>query len=96
LGYGDNNPFNAFFDAADSVSKTLVVIKNVLGGGYIMNTVEHINFSCTFNQTSGQYETQPEHEVWTTFKDGLSVLFAVLIIFMLVYLVTGRGFSITS
>lgn len=93
--FGDGNIFNNFFDTVDQAAKSMEVMRHVISGGYIMDTIGHFVVSCSFNET-GHLVSGGEHQVWTTFKDGVQVLVFMLGIFTLFYWATGRGHILTS
>jgi len=92
---GSGNPFNAFTDAIDQASKTMEIMKNIIGGGYIMNVVNHFSFNCSYDE-NGNLVDNGTSPVWDGFIDGFSFIVILLTIFTLFYWITGRGHILTS
>lgn len=94
-GWITTNPLNSFLDTVDQAAKSMEVMKNVIGGGYIFGVIDHFSISCGYdeNGTLIDFGTSP---VWTTFKEGISVVIIMLTIFTLFYWITGRGHILTS
>jgi hypothetical protein len=93
--FGDQTVLNNFFDTVDQAAKSMELLKHVISGGYIMDTINHFTISCSFNET-GHIITEPEHPVWTNLKEGINVLITLLMVFTLFYWATGRGHILTS
>jgi len=48
--FGEGNPFNALLDAAQRGWKGMETMVNIVSGGYIMDIVEHVSFSCSLDK----------------------------------------------
>jgi len=94
-GFGDGGVLNNFFDTVDQAAKAMEVLKHVISGDYIINTIDHFVLDCSYNAT-GHLVTGVEHPVWTGLKEGINVLITLLMIFTLFYWATGRGHILTS
>jgi hypothetical protein len=93
--FGDTGILNNFFDTVDQAAKSMEVMRHVISGGYIMDTIGHFAVSCSFNST-GHLVMGAEHEVWTNLKGGIQTLIFLLGVFTLFYWATGRGHILTS
>lgn len=94
-GFGDGGILNNFFDTVDQAAKSMEVLKHVISGGYIFNTIDHFVLDCSYNST-GHLVQGTEHPVWTNLKTGIQTLIVLLGIFTLFYWATGRGHILTS
>jgi hypothetical protein len=93
--FGDGGVLNNFFDTVDQAAKVMEVMKNVIAGTYITNTIDNFVVTCYYNET-GHLVSAPEPQVWTDLKTGVQYLFIMLAIFTLFYWATGRGHILTS
>lgn len=93
--FGDNEVMNNFFDTVDQAAKSMEIMRHVISGGYIMDTVDHFVLDCYYNET-GHLVRDNEHAVWTNLKTGIQTLIFLLGVFTLFYWATGRGHILTS
>ena len=93
--FGDNAVLNNFFDTVDQAAKGMEVMKHVISGTYITDTIDHFVISCYYDE-NGTLVTGAEHLVWTGLKEGIKTLVMLLMVFTLFYWATGRGHILTS
>ena len=93
--FGDNVVLNNFFDTVDQAAKSMELLKHVISGDYITDTIDHFVISCSYNAT-GHLVVGTEHPVWTGLKTGIKTLVTLLMVFTLFYWATGRGHILTS
>ena len=87
--------FNNFFDTIDAAAKTMEVMRHVISGEYIFDTIGNFGISCHYNST-GHLVVDADPAIWVLFKDNIKILVILLTVFTLFYWATGRGHILTS
>ena len=93
--FGDDGILNNFFDTVDQAAKSMEIMRHVISGDYITDTIDHFVISCSYDE-NGTLTTGTEHLVWTGLKTGIKTLVTLLMVFTLFYWATGRGHILTS
>lgn len=93
--FGDNTVLNNFFDTVDQAAKSMEVMRNVISGTYIFETMDNFVVTCHYD-ANGTLTSGAEPELWTSLKDNIRALFVMLAVFTLFYWATGRGHILTS
>mgnify|MGYP006171882021 CR=1 FL=1 len=81
------DPLDVFYTAGET-------LKNVVLGGYVLNVLDSITFSCDVDATSPTYGQAIDSEVMTYFKAGLHIIFGLMIFLLIFYIITGKQFGI--
>ena len=101
---GDGNPFG-FLDSLSRSLKSVWVLGEIITGGYIFATLDHIMIACEMDKdpNSPTYMTMIPMDdgtggnaMWDYIKMGLHTIIGVLICLTLFYWVTGRGHILSS
>ena len=81
------DPLDVFYTAGET-------LKNVVLGGYVLNVLDSITFSCDVDATSPTYGQAIDSEVMTYMKAGLHIIFGLMIFLLIFYIITGKQFGI--
>ena len=81
------DPLDVFYTAGET-------LKNVVLGGYVLNVLDSITFSCDVDPASPTYGQSVDSEVMTYFKAGVHIIFGLMIFLLIFYIITGKQFGI--
>jgi hypothetical protein len=90
-----SDQFNSITEPFEQVYKTGETFKLFLKSNYVVDVVDNFNPNC-YVAANGSIVYQERHPVWVAFTDGVRVIMGVLTVIMIFYIVTGRGFLLSS
>ena len=93
---GAAGPFDPILDFTDQSYAILNTMKNFIAGGFIADTLNHINLHCDTDPDSPTYGEPIQNEVWSYFTGGIQVIFGFLLALTLFNWLTGRSTDLGS
>jgi hypothetical protein len=93
---GDTLPFDSIFNSVEQIGKTLEMMKHFVLGGFIEDVIDNVAFNCYFDQDTGQLTSGADHALIDNIKNGVYIIFGVLMIITVFYWITGRGHILSS
>mgnify|MGYP000182038198 FL=1 len=99
-GLGLFNPLTEPLDIFYTAGETF---KNVVLGGYVLNVLDSITFSCDVDQwldpptntvANPTYGQSTDSEVMTYMKAGIHIIFGLMLFLLIFYIITGKQFGI--
>ena len=78
-------------EAIDAGYSTIDFIKGIVLGGFITNAIDSITLTCDFSTGGNPVTDDP---VMQYFKAGLNIIFGFMLVLLVIYLITGKGFGL--
>lgn len=88
---GNYDPITA---AVDASYQTIDLVKGILLGGFITNTIDNMTFTCDWDEGSATFGQPVDNPVMSYFKGAISIIFGMMLFLAVLYLVTGKSFGI--
>ena len=90
----DGTIWDPIVNTLEMGAQSLETIKDVALGGYVLNVLDSITFSCDVDPTSPTYGQAIDSEVMTYVKAGLTIIFGFMLFLLIFYIITGKGFGL--
>ena len=87
---GDGEPFG-IFDSLSRSLKSLEMMANLITGGYVMDTIQHLTIACemdkdpnspTYNQLIPMDDGSGGNAMWDYIKGGYQIIITLLIVYL--------------
>jgi hypothetical protein len=101
----NNTGYDPITENIESVYQAGVTVRNFLLGGYIVNVIDNISFSCELQDTNENGQLDPvtednpggdqympvQSDVWAYFTGGIQIIFGFMLVLVIFYIVTGKS-----